>query len=105
MGAQGARAPNPNPARSWELPKSEEKIVVLGWVGGGPVRPITNHYGEWPGRKQFVIHQFCGALSARKRIVMDRRTVIIACELQRGLGLFMQDAFLNNFFPVHNEKN
>jgi len=29
----GARAPNPSPARSWELPKSEE-IKLGGGVGG-----------------------------------------------------------------------
>jgi len=33
-GEHGACVPNPSPAGSWELPKSEEKKLEMGWGTG-----------------------------------------------------------------------
>jgi len=41
----GARDPNPNPAGSWELPKSEEKNGgVVGWYEIISAKHITTKY-------------------------------------------------------------
>ena len=54
---RGHVPPNPNPARSCEFPRSEEKTFVLGSGWGSCQTNLTKHYGEWSGQKQFVSHQ------------------------------------------------
>ena len=44
-GTRGARAPNPSPAWSWELPKSEEKKMgVGGGTGSSWPNIVENNY-------------------------------------------------------------